>query len=112
MLKILHAGLQHYVSQELPDVQGGFKKGRGTGDKIANICWIVEKARGFQKNIYLCLINYAKTFDFVDHDKLWKALGDMKSPEHLTCLLRTLCVGQEAAVRTLCGTIDWFKIKK
>ena len=103
MLKILYARLQHNVNQELPDVQAGFRKGRGIRDQIASIHWIIEKAREFQKNIYLCFINYAKALDCVDHDKLWKALGETESPEHLTCLLRNLCGGQEAAVRTLCG---------
>ena len=108
----MHARLQHYVNQELPDVQAGFRKGRGTRDQIANIQWIIEKAMEFQKNTYFCFIYYSKAFDYVDHNKLWKALGEMESPEHLTCLLRNLCVGQEAAVRTLCGTTDWFRIEK
>ena len=112
MLKILHARLQHYVNQELPDVQAGFRKGRGTRDQIANIHWIIEKAREFQKNIYLCFIDYGKAFHSVDHDKLWKALREMGIPDHLTCLLRNLYVGQEATVRTLYGTTDWFKIEK
>ena len=111
MLKILHARLQHYANQELPDVQTGFRKDRGTRDQIANICWIIEKARIFQKNIYLCLINYTKAYDCVDH-KLWKALREMKIPDHLTCLLRDLYVGQEPTVRTLYGTTDWFRIEK
>ena len=84
MLKILHTRLQHYVNQELPDVQAGFKKGRGTRDQVANILWVIEKAREFQKNIYLCFINYAKAFDCVDHEKLWKALGEMGAPDRLT----------------------------
>ena len=112
MLKILHARLHHYVNQELPDVQAGFRKGKGSGDQIANIHWIIEKAREFQKNIYLCFIDYAKAFHSVDHDKLWKALREMGIPDHLTCLLRNLYVGQEATVRTLYGTTDWFKIEK
>ena len=112
MLKILHARLQHYVNQELPDVQAGFRKGRRTRDQIANILWIIEKVREFQKNIYLCFIDYTKAFDCVDHDKLWKALREMEIPDHLTCLLRNLYVGQEATVRTLYGTSDWFKIEK
>jgi len=87
MLKILHARFQHYVNQELPNVQAGFRKGRGTGNQIANIHWIIEKAREFQKNIYLCFINYTKAFDCVDHNKLWKALKEMGIPDHLTCLL-------------------------
>ena len=90
MLKILHARLQHYVNEELPDVQAGFRKGRGTRDQIANIPQIIEKAREFQKNIYLCFIDYAKTFDCVDHDKLCKSLRVMGIPDHLTCLLRNL----------------------
>jgi len=93
-------------------VQAGFRKGRGTRDQIANIHWIIEKAREFQKNIYLCFIDYAKAFDYVDHDKLWKALREMGVPDHLTCLLRNLYTGQEATVRTLYGTTDWFKIEK
>ena len=102
MFKILHVRLQHYVNQELPDVQAGFRKGRGTRDQIANIWWIIEKAREFQKNIYLCFIDCTKAFDCVDHDKPWKALREMGIPDHLTCLLRNLYVGQE--VRALCGT--------
>ena len=94
MLKILQARLQQYVNRELPDVQAGFRKGRGTRDQIANICWIMEKARAFQKNIYFCFIDYAKAFDCVDHNKLWKILKDMGIPEHLTCLLRNLYAGQ------------------
>ena len=93
MLKILHARLQHYVNQELPDVQAGFRKERGTRDQIANIRWIVEKAREFQKDIYLCFIEYAKAFDCVDHKKLWKALKEMGIPDHLTCLLRNQYAG-------------------
>ena len=110
MLKILHA--RHYVNQELPDVQGEFRKGRGTRDQIANNCWIIAKAREFQKNIYLCFINHAKAFDCVDHNELRNALKGVGIPDPLTCLLRNLYVGQEATVRTLYGTIDWFKIKK
>ena len=106
MLKILHARPQHYVNQELPDVQAGFRKARGTKDQIANILWIIEKAREFQKNIYLCFIDYTKAFDCVDHNKLWKALKEMGIPGHLTCLLRNLYVGQEATVRTLYGTTN------
>ena len=98
MLKILHARLQHYTNQELPDVQAGFRKGRGTRDQIANIGWIIEKAREFQKNIYLCFIDHAKAFDCVDHSKLWKALKEMGIPDHLTCLLRNLYACQEATV--------------
>ena len=101
MLKILHARLQHYVNQELSDVQDGFRKGRGTRDQIANICWIIAKARELQKNTYFCFIDYTKAFDCVDHNKLWKALKEMGIPGHLTCLLRNLYAGQESTVRTL-----------
>ena len=100
MLKILQARLQQYMKHELPDVQAGFRKGRGTRDQIANICWVMEKARELQKNIYFCFINYAKAFDCVDHNKLWKILQEMEIPGHLTCLLRNLYAGQEATVRT------------
>ena len=112
MLKILHARLQHYVNQELPDVQAGFRKGRGTRDQIANICWIIEKARVFQKNIYLCFIQYAKAFNCVDHDKLWEALREVGISDHFVCLLRNLYASHEATARTLYGTTDWFKNKK
>jgi len=112
MLKILHDRLQHYVNQELPDVQVGFRKGRGTRDQIVNICWIREKAREFQKNIYLCFTHYAKAFDCVDYDKWWKALREISIPDCFTCLLRNLYVGQVATIRTLNGTADWFKIEK
>ena len=112
MLKILHARLQHYVNEEISDVPAGFRKRRGTKDQIANTCWIIEKAREFQKNIYLCFINYAKAFDCVDHNKLWKALKEMGIPDHLTCILRNLYAGQEATVRILYGTTDWLKIEK
>ena len=105
-------GLQQYMNREVPDVQAGFRKGRGTRDQIANICWIMEKAREFQKNIYFCFIDYAKAFDGVDHNKLWKILQEMGIPEHLTCLLRNLYTGQEAIVRTAHGTTDWFQIGK
>jgi len=108
MLKILQAKLQQYVNCE-PDVQAGFRKGRGTRDQIANILWIMEKAREFQKNIYFCLIDYAKAFDCVNHNKLWKILKEMGIPDDLTCLLRNLCAGQEATVRTGHGTTDWFQ---
>ena len=111
MLKILQARLQQYVNHELPDVQAGFRKGRGTRDQIANICWIIEKAREFQKNIYFCFIDYAK-YLCVDHNKLWKILKEMGIPDHLTCLLRNLYAGQEATVRTGHGTTDWFQIGK
>ena len=112
MLKILQARLQQYVNRELPAVQAGFRKGRGTRDQIANIHWITEKARKFQKNIYFCFIDYAKAFDCVDHNKLWKILKEMGIPDHLICLLRNLCAGQEATVRTGHGTTDWFQIGK
>ena len=98
MLKILQARLQQYVNHELPNVQSGFRKGRGTRDQIANICWIIKKAREFQKNIYFCFIDYAIAFDCVDHNKLWKILKEMGVPDHLTCLLRNLYAGQEATV--------------
>ena len=110
MLKILQARLQQYVNRELPDVQAGFRKGRGTRDQIANIHWIIEKAREFQKNMYFCFIDYAKAFDCVDHNKLWKIRKEMGIPDHLTCLLRNLYTGQEATVRTGHGTTDWFQI--
>jgi len=112
MLKILQARLQQYVNHELPDVQAGFRKGRGTRDQIANICWIIKKAREFQKNIYFCFIDYAKAFDCVDYNKLWKILEEMGIQDHLTCLLRNLYAGQEATVRTGHGTTDWFQIGK
>ena len=112
MLKIPQAKLQQYVNCELPDVQAGFRKGRGTRDQIANIRWIIEKAREFQKNIYFCFIDYAKAFDCVDHKKLWKILKEMGIPDHLTCLLRNPYAGQEATVRTGHGTTDWFQIGK
>ena len=98
MLKILQARLQQYVNCEPPDVQAGFRKGRGTRDQIANICWIMEKARELQKNIYFCFIDYAKAFDCVVHNKMWKILKEMGIPDHLTCLLRNLYAGQEATV--------------
>ena len=100
------------MNRELPDVQAGFRKGRGTRDQIANICWITEKAREFQKNIYFCFIDYAKAFDCVDHKKLWKILQEMGIPDHLTCLLRNLYAGQEATVRPGHGTTDWLPIGK
>ena len=112
MLKILQARLQQYMNHELPDVQAGFRKGRGTRDQIANICWIVKKAREFQKNIYFCFIDYAKAFDCVDHNKLWKILQEMGISDHLTCLLRNLYAGQEATVRTGHRTTNWFQIRK
>ena len=112
MLKILQARLQQYVNRELPDVQAGFRKGRGTRDQIASSHWIIEKAREFQKNIYFRLIDYAKAFHCVDHNKLLKILEEMGIPDHLTCLLRTLYAGQEATVRTGHRTTDWFQIRK
>ena len=112
MLIILQARLQQYVNHELPDVQAGFRKGRGTRGQIANICWIIEKAREFQKSIYFCFIDYAKAFDCVGHDKLWKILKEMRIPDHPTCLLRNLYAGQEATVRTGRGRADCFQIGK
>ena len=112
MLKILQARLQQYVNHEIPDVQAGFRKGRGTRDQIANIRWIIEKAREFQENIYFCFIDYAKAFDCVDHKKLWKILKEMGIPDHHTYLLTNLYAGQEATVRTGHGTTDWFQIEK
>ena len=107
MFKILQARLQQYMNSEFPDVQAGFKNGRGTRGQIANICWIIKKAREFQKNIYLCFIDYAKASDCVNCNKLWKILKEMAIPDHLTCLLRNLYAGQEATVRTGHGA-DWF----
>ena len=112
MLKILQARLQQYVNCELPDVQTGFRKDRGTRDQIANICWIMERAREFQKNTYFCFIDYVKAFDCVDHNKLRKILKEMGIPDHLACLLRNLYAGQEATVRTGHGITDWFQIRK
>ena len=112
MLKILQARLQQYVNCELPDIQAGFRKGRGTRDQIANICWIIKKAREFQKNIYYCFTDYIKAFDCVDHKKLWNILKEMGKPEHLTCFLRNLYTGQKATVRTGQGITDWFQIGK
>ena len=109
MLKILQARLKQYVNWEIPDVQVEFRKGRGTTNQIANICWVVEKAGEFQKTIHLCFIGYTKAFDCVDHNKLWK-IQEMEIPDHLTCLLRNLYAGQEATVRTGHGTMDWFPI--
>ena len=106
MLTILQARLQQYVNRELPDVQAGLRRGRGTRVQIANIRWIMEKAREFQKNIYFCFIDYAKAFDYVDHNILWKILKEMGIPDHLTCLLRNLYAGQEATVKTRHGTTD------
>ena len=111
MLKILQARLQQYMNFELPDVQAGFREGRGTRDQIANIHWVIEKTR-FQENIYFCFIDYAKAFDCVDHNKLWKILKEMGIPDFLICLLRNLYAGQEATVRTGHGITDWFQIEK
>ena len=109
MLKILQARLQQHMNHELPDVQAGFRKGRGMRVQTANICWIIEKATEFQKNIYFCFIDYAKAFDCVDHNKLWKILKEMGSlVDHLSCLLKNLYAGREATVRTGHGTTDWF----
>ena len=112
MLKILQARLQQYVNHELPDVQACFRKGRGTRDQIANIRWITEKAREFQKNNYFCFIDSAKAFDSVDHNELWKILKEMGIPDHLTYLLRNLYAGQEAMVRTGHRATNWFQIGK
>ena len=111
MLKI-QVRLQQYVNRELPDVQTGFSKGRGTRDQIANIQWVIKKAREFQKNIYFCFIDYNKAFDCEDHNKLWEILQEMGIPDHLTCLLRNLYAGQEATVRTGHGEVDWFQMGK
>ena len=111
MFKILQARLQQYLNLELPDVQTVIRKGRGTRDRIASICWIIEKAREFQKNIY-CFIDYTKALDYVDHDKMWKILQEMGIPDHLTCLLRNLYAGQEATVGTGRGTMNWFQVRK
>ena len=100
------------MNRELPDVQAGFRKGRGTKDQIANICWIIEKAREFQKNIYFCFIDCTKAFDFVDHNKLWKILQEMGIPDHIICLLRNLYSGQEVTNRIGRGTTDWFQFRK
>ena len=110
MLIILQARLQQYMNCELPDVQGGFRKGRGTRDQIINIPWIIEKAREFQKNI--CFTDYTKAFDCMDHKKIWKILKEMGIPDHLTCLLRNLYAGQEATVRTGPGTMEWSRLGK
>ena len=112
MLKILQARLQQYVTHELPDVQARFRKSRGTRNQIANICWIIERARKFQKTIYFCFIDYAKAFDCVDHNKLWKILKEMGIPDRLICLLRNLYADQDATIRTGHGTTDWFQIRK
>ena len=110
MLKILQASLQQYMNRDLPDVQAGFRKGKGTRDQISNIHFIIKKAREFQKNIYFWFIDYTKASDHVDHNKLWKILKEMGIPDHLTCLLRNLYVGQKATVRIRHGTMNWFKI--
>ena len=112
MFKILQVRLQQYLNHELPDVQAGFRKGRGTRDQIANIHWIIEKAREFQKNIHFCFIDYAKAFDCVDHNKLWKILKETDIPDHLICLLRNLYAGQQATVKTGHGITDWFQTGK
>ena len=112
MLKILQARLQQYMNRELPDVQAGLRKGRETRDQIGNIRWISKKVREFQKNIYFCFIDYAKAFDYVDHNKLWTILQETGIPDYRTCLLRNLYAGQEATVRTGHGTTDWFQIGK
>ena len=112
MFKILQVELQKCVNRKLSTVQAGFRKGKGTRDQIANICWIMEKPREFQKNIYFCFIDYAKAFDCVDHNKLWEILKEMGIPDHLTCFLQNLYAAQKATVRTGHGTVDWFKIGK
>ena len=112
MLKILQARLQQYMNHELPDVQAGFRKDRGTRDQIANICWIIKKARELQKNIYFCFIDYAKAFDCVDHNKLWKIFQETGISNYLTCLLRNMYAAQEATVRTRHGTTNWFQMGK
>ena len=112
MLKILQARFQQYMNRELPDVHAGFRKGRGPRGQIANIHWIIERAREFQKNIYFCFIDYTKAFDCVDHNKLWRILIEMGIPDHLNCLLRNLYAGQEETVRTGHGPTDWFQLGK
>ena len=112
MLKILQAGLQQYVNCELPNVQAGLRKGRGIRNQIADIHWIIVKAREYHKNIYFCFIDYAKSFDYVDHNKLWKIVQEMGISDHLTCLFRNLYAGQEATLRTGHGATDWFQIGK
>ena len=109
---MLQARLEQYMYREIPDGQAGFRKGRETRDQISNICWIIEKAKEFQKNLYFCFIDYTEAFDCVDHNKLWKILKEMETPDHLICLLRNLYTGQEATVRTGRGTTDWFQIGK
>ena len=112
MFKILQARLQQYMNRKYPDVQAGFRKSRRTRDQIANICWVIEKAREFQKKIYFCFIDYTKAFDCVDHNKPWKILKEMGIPDHLICLLKNVYAGQEATVRTGLGRMDLFKIGK
>ena len=112
MLKILQAKFKQCMNHELADVQAGFRKGKGTRDQIANLLWIIEKARDFQKNIYFCFVDYAKAFDCMDHNKLQKILKEMGIPNHLTCLLRNLYASQEETVRTRHGTTDWLQIRK
>ena len=112
MLKILQGRLQQYTNHKLPDTQAGFRKGRGARDQIANIFWIIRKAREYHKNIYFSVTDYTKAFDCVDHSKLWKILQEMGIPDQLPCLLRNLYAGQEATVRTEHGTMDWFQIEK
>ena len=112
LLKILQVRLRQCMNRELSNVQARFRKSRGTRDQIANICWIIEKAKEFQENIYFCFIDYTKAFDCVDHNKLWKILKEMGIPDHHSCLLRNLYTGQEATVRTGHGTMDWLKIGK
>ena len=112
MLKILQVRIQQYVNWEFPDVQAGFRKGRRIRNQIINICWVIKKAREFQKNIYFCFIDYAKVFDCVDHKKLWKILQEMRVPNYLTCILRNLYAGQETTVRTVHETMGWFQVGK
>ena len=112
MVKVLQARLQQYVNWEIPDIQAGVRKGRGTRDQIASICWIIEKAREFQKIIHFCFIDYTKAFDCMDHNKLWKLVKEMRIPDHLTWLLSNLYAGQEVTVRTGYETTDWFQIGK
>ena len=112
MLSILQAWLQQYVNRELSDIQAVFRKERGTRDQIANVCWIIKQAREFQENIYFCLIDYAKAFNGMDHNKLWKILQEMGTPDHLTCFLKNLYAGQEATAGAGLGTTDWFQIEK
>ena len=112
MLKVLEARLQQYLNCELPVIQTDFRKGRGTRNQIVNIHWIIKKAREFQKNIYFCFVDYAKAFDYVDHNKLWEILKERRIPDHLICLLRNVYAGQKATVRTGHVTTDWFQVGK